>query len=57
MILPCAASGLRRNGEPLRRNRSAAYSTMTRSSMVESRIHGFAGLALRQNSEALRKNV
>ena len=57
MILPCAASGLRRNGEPLRRNRSAAYSTMTRSSMVESRIQSFAGLALRQNSEALRKNV
>lgn len=57
MILPCATSGLRRNSEPLRKNRSAAYSTMTRSSMVESRIHGFAGLALRQNSEALRKNV
>ena len=57
MILPCAASGPRRNGEALRRNRSAAYSTMTRSSMVELRIQSFAGLALRQNSEALRKNV
>lgn len=57
MILPCAASGLRRNSEPLRRNRSAAYSTMTRSSMVELRIQSFAGLALRQNSEPLRKNV